>query len=71
MKFFFFSKALEIIGNEKVEISKKHLKDILDLVRKEHIVQEKEKTNAKIKQQSIINAVNELDKTQATITKNI
>ena len=35
--------ALEIIGNEKVKISKKHLKEIIDLVRKEHIVEEKEK----------------------------
>jgi len=35
--------ALEIIGNEKVKISKKHLKEIIDLVRKERIVDEKEK----------------------------
>ncbi|CAF4933202.1 unnamed protein product, partial [Rotaria sp. Silwood1] len=36
-------KALEIIGNEKVKISKKHLKEIIDLVRKEQIVEEKER----------------------------
>jgi len=40
-------KALEIIGNEKVKISKKHLKEIIDVVRKETIVEEKE---AKTKQ---------------------
>ena len=32
-----------MIGNEKVKISKKHLKEIIDLVRKEHIIEEKEK----------------------------
>ncbi|CAF1471626.1 unnamed protein product [Adineta steineri] len=47
-------KALEIIENEKVKISKKHLKEIIDLVRKEHIVEEKEKKEemeAKTKQE--------------------
>ena len=32
-----------MIGNEKVKISKKHLQEIIDLVRKEHLVEEKEK----------------------------
>lgn len=40
-------KALEIIENEKVKISKKHLKEIIDLVRKEHIVEEIEKKEEK------------------------
>jgi hypothetical protein len=31
-----------MIGNEKVKISKKHLKEIIDLVRKEHIIEEME-----------------------------
>ncbi len=63
-KYFLFQ-TLEIIGNEKVQISKKHLKEIVDLVRKEHIVQEKEKKfEAKIKQQSIMNSVNHIEKTQ-------
>lgn len=39
----FSFKALEIIGNEKVKISKKHLQEVINLVRKEHIVEEKEK----------------------------
>ncbi|UJR16220.1 hypothetical protein I4U23_003130 [Adineta vaga] len=48
-------KALEIIENEKVKISKKHLKEIIDLVRKEHIVEEiekKEEIEAKAKQEA-------------------
>jgi hypothetical protein len=43
-----------LIGNEKVKISKKHLKEIIDLVRKEHIVEEiekKEEMEAKAKQE--------------------
>lgn len=32
-----------MIGNEKVKISKKHLQEIIDLVRKEHLIEEKEK----------------------------
>ena len=53
-RFLFFFEALEIIGNEKVKISKKHLKEIIDLVRKEHIVEEKERKEemeAKAKQE--------------------
>jgi hypothetical protein len=55
---------LELIGNEKVKISKKHLQEIIDLVRKEHIVEEKEKMEemvAKTKQET----------TTSTTTKNI
>ena len=37
-----------MIGNEKVQLSKKHLKEIIDLVRKEHIIEEKEKFEAKV-----------------------
>lgn len=51
----FSSQVLEIIGNEKVKISKKHLKEIIDVVRKEHIVEEiekKEEMEAKVKQDS-------------------
>ena len=43
-----------MIGNEKVQISKKHLKEIIDLVHKEHIVEEiekKEEMEAKAKQE--------------------
>ncbi|CAF5185142.1 unnamed protein product [Rotaria magnacalcarata] len=59
-------KALEIIGNEKVKISKKHLKEIIDVVRKEHIVEEKEKKEelvAKVKQEMALKST--------TDTKNI
>lgn len=42
-EFSVFFQALEIIGSEKVKISKKHLKEIIDVVRKEQIVEEKEK----------------------------
>jgi len=45
--FFCQFQALEIIENEKVKISKKHLKEIIDLVRKEHIVEEIEKKEEK------------------------
>jgi len=63
-------KALELVGNENVQISKKYLKEILDLVRKEHFIQAKEKFEAKAKQQSILNSVSNLDKSQMQ-TKNI
>ncbi|CAF3754273.1 unnamed protein product [Rotaria sordida] len=63
-------KTLEIIGNEKIQISKKHLKEIIDLVRKEQIIEHKEKFEAKTKQQLIMNSVNGIEKTQ-NITKNI
>jgi hypothetical protein len=52
-------KALEIAENENVKISKKHLKEIIDLVRKEHIVEEKEKKDeieAKTKQEPTSNS---------------
>ncbi|CAF2967136.1 unnamed protein product [Rotaria sp. Silwood2] len=48
-------KAFEIIGNEKVKISKKHLKEIIDLVRKEQIIEDKERKeemDAKVKQET-------------------
>lgn len=51
--------ALEIIGNERVNISKKHLKEIIDVVRKEQIVEEKEKKEelvAKAKQPPVASA---------------
>ncbi|CAF1183088.1 unnamed protein product [Adineta ricciae] len=54
-------KALEIIENEKVQISKKHLKEIIDLVRKEHMIEEKEKKEemeAKTKQDASTPAKN-------------
>ena len=63
-------KALELVGNENVQISKKYLKEILDLVRKEHFIQAKEKFEAKAKQQSILNSVWNLGKSQMQ-TKNI
>ena len=63
-------KALELVGNENVQISKKYLKEILDLVRKEHFIQAKERFEAKAKQQSILNSVWNLGKSQMQ-TKNI
>lgn len=63
-------KALELVGNENVQISKKYLKEILDLVRKEHFIQAKERFEAKAKQQSILNSVSNLGKSQMQ-TKNI
>ncbi|CAF1213353.1 unnamed protein product [Rotaria sp. Silwood1] len=51
-------KTLEIIGDENIQISKKHLKEIIDLVRKEHIIEQKEKFEAKTKQQLIMNSMN-------------
>jgi hypothetical protein len=51
-KFFpLFFQALELIENEKVKISKKNLKEIIDLVRKEHIVEKIEEMEAKAKQE--------------------
>ncbi|CAF1087287.1 unnamed protein product [Adineta ricciae] len=46
-------KALELIGNEKVQISKTHLQEIIGLVRKEHIVEKKVKIDAMIQQQTM------------------
>lgn len=63
-------KALEFVGNENVQISKKYFKEILDLVRKEHFIQAKERFEAKAKQQSILNSVWNLGKSQMQ-TKNI
>lgn len=55
---------MELIGNENVQISKKHLKEILNLVRKEHLLQAKEKFEAKAKQQAILSTTPGLDKSQ-------
>ncbi|CAF2883471.1 unnamed protein product [Rotaria sp. Silwood2] len=57
-------KTLEIIGNEKIQISKKYLKEIINLVRKEHMIEQKEKFEAKTKQQFIMNSINSMEKTK-------
>ncbi|CAF0784652.1 unnamed protein product [Didymodactylos carnosus] len=63
-------KALELIASEKVKISKQHLKEVIDLVRKEHIVEEKEKKDeAELKLKSITAANDKLSQKTNSISE--